>query len=428
MQSQSSVDLNTADVNNKTKRNANTTVSFEVTTVDRTLSGLAFKVVEEFLTVLNHQRVENRNPGEQMGRELGVDELLNQAIQRTQELAQREFHASTSNIYTHINSQPDVAFAKTSTVCFSRDGVQIAQHTTVVFEPPSQSLVEAVKMLKILVTVRRVTTSVLARRRQLTAMLQQRSEDFGRRVDDLFLKDHHSSEMSPADSTNEFTKREEDSSAEDTQSSIRTTKRPPPSKLQKLDQEGTPASPTLTPSPVSSPQPLPSPSPVVEVKAQRGGSRRRGRVLVEYERFKVQQDTSSSSSSDSDSSGEGEEVKAKTPKAPLLRLGKRRLEADQGQTKGRKKMRVVGQQQQQQEEPQGQEQDKVKKKRPNHPKGTKEVLRRWLVAHSEDPYPTQQEKLALMAESGLSMQQVNDWFINTRRRSGFASQDKSDRK
>jgi len=36
--------------------------------------------------------------------------------------------------------------------------------------------------------------------------------------------------------------------------------------------------------------------------------------------------------------------------------------------------------------------------------------------------------LALMAESGLSMQQVNDWFINTRRRSGFASQDKSDRK
>lgn len=54
--------------------------------------------------------------------------------------------------------------------------------------------------------------------------------------------------------------------------------------------------------------------------------------------------------------------------------------------------------------------------RANHPKEVIETLTAWLAAHTENPYPTDKEKLVLMKETGLNLRQVNDWFINGRRR------------
>lgn len=43
-------------------------------------------------------------------------------------------------------------------------------------------------------------------------------------------------------------------------------------------------------------------------------------------------------------------------------------------------------------------------------------LRAWLKNNAHDPYPTMPEKHELVEQTGLSMRQVNDWFINNRRR------------
>jgi len=44
------------------------------------------------------------------------------------------------------------------------------------------------------------------------------------------------------------------------------------------------------------------------------------------------------------------------------------------------------------------------------------VLRNWLFRNSVCPYPTEDEKLQLISETGLSLVQVNNWFSNARRR------------
>ena len=44
------------------------------------------------------------------------------------------------------------------------------------------------------------------------------------------------------------------------------------------------------------------------------------------------------------------------------------------------------------------------------------VLYSWIDSNINDPYPTIEEKYSLMAASGLTLQQLNNWFINTRRR------------
>lgn len=43
-------------------------------------------------------------------------------------------------------------------------------------------------------------------------------------------------------------------------------------------------------------------------------------------------------------------------------------------------------------------------------------LKKWLMAHTSHPYPTEEEKRALCMETGLTMNQVSNWFINARRR------------
>ncbi|EGG23630.1 hypothetical protein DFA_05764 [Cavenderia fasciculata] len=50
-------------------------------------------------------------------------------------------------------------------------------------------------------------------------------------------------------------------------------------------------------------------------------------------------------------------------------------------------------------------------------KSSKSVLLQWVINHLDDPYPPMDVKRQLAAESGQSIAQVSNWFINFRRRS-----------
>ncbi|ANB14504.1 Cup9p [Sugiyamaella lignohabitans] len=56
------------------------------------------------------------------------------------------------------------------------------------------------------------------------------------------------------------------------------------------------------------------------------------------------------------------------------------------------------------------------KRRGNLPRAVTDILRNWLSSHLHYPYPTEQEKIELMKQTGLSLNQVSNWFINARRR------------
>ncbi|RKP09885.1 homeobox protein Pknox1, partial [Thamnocephalis sphaerospora] len=55
-------------------------------------------------------------------------------------------------------------------------------------------------------------------------------------------------------------------------------------------------------------------------------------------------------------------------------------------------------------------------RRSNHPQGAVAICRRWLFAHRHHPYPTADEKNELCHQTGLRLSQINDWFVNARRR------------
>ncbi|KAK9315725.1 homeobox KN domain-containing protein [Lipomyces starkeyi] len=57
-----------------------------------------------------------------------------------------------------------------------------------------------------------------------------------------------------------------------------------------------------------------------------------------------------------------------------------------------------------------------KKRRGNLPKHVTDILRNWLNAHVQHPYPTEEEKTTFMQQTGLTMNQISNWFINARRR------------
>ena len=54
--------------------------------------------------------------------------------------------------------------------------------------------------------------------------------------------------------------------------------------------------------------------------------------------------------------------------------------------------------------------------RPNHKPTQTIELFKWLDAHKLDPYPTDEDKRQLIQATGLKLNQINDWFINARRR------------
>ena len=48
------------------------------------------------------------------------------------------------------------------------------------------------------------------------------------------------------------------------------------------------------------------------------------------------------------------------------------------------------------------------------PSEASDIFLNWLTKNFKNPYPSQADKEALAAESGLTISQVNNWFINAR--------------
>lgn len=59
---------------------------------------------------------------------------------------------------------------------------------------------------------------------------------------------------------------------------------------------------------------------------------------------------------------------------------------------------------------------KTKQKRTNYPKQISKLLKSWLRENINNPYPTEKEKQFLCDRTGLDHTQINNWFINARRR------------
>ncbi|XP_078431876.1 homeobox protein knotted-1-like 6 [Wolffia australiana] len=57
-----------------------------------------------------------------------------------------------------------------------------------------------------------------------------------------------------------------------------------------------------------------------------------------------------------------------------------------------------------------------KKKKSNLPKEAKQTLLDWWSLHYKWPYPTDVDKVALVEATGLKQKQINNWFINQRKR------------
>ncbi|PIM97146.1 hypothetical protein CDL12_30387 [Handroanthus impetiginosus] len=50
------------------------------------------------------------------------------------------------------------------------------------------------------------------------------------------------------------------------------------------------------------------------------------------------------------------------------------------------------------------------------PGDTTAALKAWWQSHSKWPYPTEEDKARLAQETGLQLKQINNWFINQRKR------------
>ncbi|XP_043722026.1 homeobox protein knotted-1-like 3 isoform X2 [Telopea speciosissima] len=50
------------------------------------------------------------------------------------------------------------------------------------------------------------------------------------------------------------------------------------------------------------------------------------------------------------------------------------------------------------------------------PGDTTSLLKAWWQSHSKWPYPTEEDKVRLVQETGLQLKQINNWFINQRKR------------
>lgn len=59
---------------------------------------------------------------------------------------------------------------------------------------------------------------------------------------------------------------------------------------------------------------------------------------------------------------------------------------------------------------------RTRKRRGNLPKPVTDLLKAWFRTHQSHPYPSEEEKQLLMCQTGLTITQLSNWFINARRR------------
>ncbi|KAG9147161.1 hypothetical protein Leryth_005397 [Lithospermum erythrorhizon] len=64
-----------------------------------------------------------------------------------------------------------------------------------------------------------------------------------------------------------------------------------------------------------------------------------------------------------------------------------------------------------------------KKKKGKLPKDARQKLLNWWELHYKWPYPSETEKVALAESTGLDQKQINNWFINQRKRHWKPSED-----
>ncbi|RMZ92383.1 hypothetical protein DV736_g387, partial [Chaetothyriales sp. CBS 134916] len=57
-----------------------------------------------------------------------------------------------------------------------------------------------------------------------------------------------------------------------------------------------------------------------------------------------------------------------------------------------------------------------RRRRGNLPKHITDILRGWFQEHLDHPYPSEEEKQMFIAQTGLTLNQISNWFINARRR------------
>lgn len=83
---------------------------------------------------------------------------------------------------------------------------------------------------------------------------------------------------------------------------------------------------------------------------------------------------------------------------------------------GRKQMRSKGHIGPIEDETNGDERPKKGAAAARFPRAAVKILKDWMLAHIDHPYPTDEEKELLKQQTGLSLGQISGWMANTRRR------------
>ncbi|KAH9864023.1 hypothetical protein J1614_009956 [Plenodomus biglobosus] len=83
---------------------------------------------------------------------------------------------------------------------------------------------------------------------------------------------------------------------------------------------------------------------------------------------------------------------------------------------GRKQMRSLGHMGPIEDDKEGEQSSKKGATAIRFPRAAIKILKDWMVAHIDHPYPTEDEKEAMMQQTGLSLGQISNWMANTRRR------------
>ena len=60
----------------------------------------------------------------------------------------------------------------------------------------------------------------------------------------------------------------------------------------------------------------------------------------------------------------------------------------------------------------------ARKKSSSLPSAAVDYLKAWMMSpeHIAHPYPTEQEKSQIMADTGIELKQLTNWFVNNRKR------------